>query len=149
MACACSSMVCRDYPICQLAAIPCRNLRSDVAQIFSRLRTFERTQQSFSEQIDSWRTIFSAAGNTSAGRPGHNASEQMQISPVGAEGSNVMPCQPARQDAVQSNMLMHLRRDGTPHAGSTAGETAQPSHAVHTALAKPPGKLIHNASSPE
>lgn len=64
-------------------------------------------------------------------RPGQDAAEQMQISPVGAEGSNVMPGQPARLEAAEvrrgaehSNLLAHLRRDGTPHAGSTAGEEA-------------------------
>ena len=81
-------------------------------------------------------------------RPGQDAAEQMQISPVGAEGSNVMPGQPARMEAAEvrrgaehSNLHAHLRRDGTPHAGSTAGEDAPPSNALHVLTAQPPGKV--------
>lgn len=83
-------------------------------------------------------------------RSEQDAAEQMQISPVGAEGSNVMPGQPARLEAaevrrggVHSTLLAHVRRDGTPHAGSTAGEEARPSNALHTLTAQPPGKQAH------
>lgn len=74
----------------------------------------------------------------------------MQISPVGAEGSNVMPGQPARAEAAevrrqgaQNSLLTHVGRDGTPHAGSTAGEAAHPSTAMCLHSAKPAGKVRH------
>ena len=117
--------------------------------IFVRLRACEQSQRGVTEQIHSWRTLFSAAG-TSLACQQQDASEQMQISPVGAEGSNVMPGQPARAEAaevrrngMQSTLLTHVGRDGTPHAGSTAGEGAQPSTALYLLTARPPGKVMH------
>lgn len=130
-------------------SITCRGLRSDVDSIFRRLRTCEQSHQGVAEQINSWRTLFSAAG-TSVACQQQDASEQMQISPVGAEGSNVMPGQPARAEAaevrrqgVQNSLLTHVGRDGTPHAGSTAGEGAHPSTAMCLHPAKPAGKVKH------
>lgn len=117
--------------------------------IFRRLRTCEQSHRGVAEQIHSWRTLFSAAG-TSVACQQQDASEQMQISPVGAEGSNVMPGQPARAEAaevrrlgVQNSLLTHLGRDGTPHAGSTAGEGAHPTTAIWLHPANPAGKVKH------
>lgn len=117
--------------------------------IFRRLRTCEQSHRGVAEQINSWRTLFSAAG-TSVACQQQDASEQMQLSPVGAEGSNVMPGQPARAEAaevrrhgVQNSLLTHVGRDGTPHAGSTAGEGARPSTAICLHSAKPAGKVKH------
>lgn len=101
--------------------------------------------------MNSWRTLFSAAG-TSVACQQQDPSEQMQISPVGGEGSNVMPGQPARLEAaevrrngMQSTLLTHVGRDGTPYAGSTAGEGAQPGTALYLLTAQPPdnGKVMH------
>lgn len=116
--------------------------------MFQRLHACEQNHRVISHTIDSWRAAFSIVGNPSVTRQVQDASEQMQISPMGAEGSNVMPGQPARadaadtrKDAVQSNLLLHLRRDGTPHAGSTAGEATRHSNALKTATAQPFGEL--------
>lgn len=132
----------------------CRGLRSDVDSIFLRLQAYEQSHRGVAEQINSWRTLFSAAAGTSAACQQQDASEQMQISPVGGEGSNVMPGQQARTEAaevrrigVQSELVTHLRRDGTPHAGSTAGEAARPSTALHICTARPPGKVMRGCFS--
>ena len=114
-----------------------------------RLRACEQSHRGIAKQMNSWRSLFSAAGTSMACQQ-QDASEQMQISPVGGEGSNVMPGQPARAEAaevrrigMQSTLLTHVGRDGTPHAGSTAGEGAQPSTALYPLTAQPPGKLLH------
>lgn len=114
-----------------------------------RLRACEQSHRGVAEQMNSWRTLFSAAGTAVACQQ-QDPSEQMQISPVGGEGSNVMPGQPARLEAaevrrsgMQSTLLTHVGRDGTPHAGSTAGEGAQPSTALYLLTAQPPGKVMH------
>ena len=73
---------------------------------------------------------------------------------MGAEGSNVMPQQAAqadatdnRKDAVHSNLLLHVRRDGTPHAGSTAGEAPRHSNAIQSATAPLFGELPQACSA--
>ena len=143
--------MCRPNLTLSESKLLCRDLRSDVADILLRLRSCEQSNRGVTQQLEAWRATFLMAGNRTAPCQALEASEQMQISPVGGEGSNVMPGQPSRadirRDAVQSNLLPSLRRDATPHAGSTAGEAPHHTIPIHTLTLQALGEQVQHVQA--
>lgn len=91
--------------------------------------------QSCQNKMAKWQYIFDSLGGSNAATApqGQATSELMQISPTGAEGSNIMPRQAARPEQAEVRRrprqgssppdgVAQTIRDVTPHAGSTAGE---------------------------
>ena len=74
-------------------------LQSNVAQLQQQFDVCQEVQRSMQLEMSNWRVAFS--GFTHALNPSADAiatSQLMQISPVGGEGSNIMPRQGSRPD---------------------------------------------------
>lgn len=102
-----------------------------------QLQQIHEQHRQWSVDINRWRKAFRGlAGDEVSAEPEPAqlaaASGRMQISPLAAEGSNIMPRQAfrpdpaevrrARQGSSPPNGEAQAQRDATPQAGSTAGD---------------------------
>ncbi len=114
-------------------------MRSDITSMQRQLQSCIERQLRWDSQMSKWRDTFgliAKLGSSAEAAPEQGNSELMQVSPVGGEGSNVMPRlaagpdpsevrRGARQGSSPPNGVTQAMRDSTPHAGSTAGEQAR------------------------
>lgn len=100
-----------------------------------QLQQIHEQHRRWSVDINRWRKAFRGlAGDEVSAEPEPAqlaaASGRMQISPLAAEGSNIMPRQGARPDPTEVRRARQgssppngqAQRDATPQAGSTAGQ---------------------------
>lgn len=110
-------------------------LRSELSGIRHQLAECHEQQGNWLAEMQGWRNTFALLGGVMPSAhihaPQQTASGQRQVSPVAAEGSNIMPRQAFRPDPAEirrpcqgSSPLngAHAPRESTPQAGSTAGD---------------------------
>ncbi|DBA78775.1 hypothetical protein WJX77_007638 [Trebouxia sp. C0004] len=110
-------------------------LRSELSGIRHQLAECHEQQGKWLVEMQGWRNAFALLGGVMPSAhiqaPQQTASEQRQVSPVAAEGSNIMPRLAFRPDPAEVGRPCqgssppngaHAPRESTPQAGSTAGD---------------------------
>lgn len=112
-------------------------LRHELSGIRHQLAECHEQQGKWLAEMQGWRNTFALLGGVMPSaqiQAQQTASVQRQVSPVAAEGSNIMPRLAFRPEPTENRRPCHGSsppsgacgpRESTPQAGSTAGEEAK------------------------